>query len=748
MDNLQLKLQNFRCHTDRDIELPSTGLVLLSGSSGAGKSSILNAIYHAFYGKVRKPYTYGKKTCSVHLTFDGLSITRSNTPNRVLVSANKSIYENEAAQELIDKTLRVNADEFTASAYSIQNLESSIITLPPERQLKMVQVLAFGSSTETPGAFRKMLKTILKKTTATLSTKKEVLEDAKKSVDNDPLPKKPVVSEDIPERAILEEQIESLTETHDALVEKMRGSDAEERTRLIRNVEKFKATIESLDEEIANSPTLTVEEAQENFNKAKSNLIAVKKWQEYEQSKERFEDSEKDRIDILENEIKRIKQYVLTDKQKESIEKDIAELDEKLVQATRYHKNLKRKKDAEIRIKSLYKKINKQGVKASTLSQLIEKLGAIVGTPTVCPSCECDLVWTGDELVLSADKSGDENIDELTELYSELLEVYSIYTTEIEDIEDSDIDSIKNKLSNLRSKLSGSESNQTILERNEHLLVTPPPHVIKAKKSLEQLLENAVEGDVDQSRKEYKHTEKILDQVHKRVSAEERREQFKQKLEVAEEKLRNFLDESIVEKMVSDLCTLSSELNEKREQLQLLKDYDTWKIAKRRRNKELKSIKLKEEQIKELETKVENLTALIEQCKKAEMMTIRETVDTLNHLAKVHLDRMFDIPIQVRIHINSKRELSTTVEYQGYEYDSIRSLSGGERQRCNLAFLLAANEYMSAPILMLDECLNNLDSETNTDVLEQLKAYARKKLILVVSHEAISGVADHIIKLD
>ena len=87
-------------------------------------------------------------------------------------------------------------------------------------------------------------------------------------------------------------------------------------------------------------------------------------------------------------------------------------------------------------------------------------------------------------------------------------------------------------------------------------------------------------------------------------------------------------------------------------------------------------------------------------------------------------------------------QIRTIIEHRGYIYDNIDELSGGERQRCELAFLLAVCDMMNSPILLLDECLNNLDSTMNTDVLTYLRDICSTRLILIVSHEAVKGVFD------
>lgn len=90
---MKITIHNFRCHTDRSIEFPDTGLVLLSGSSGSGKTSILNALVYTLYGCVKKPCHLEKKNCSVTLDMllpgearERLHVNRSSPGNRLVAT--------------------------------------------------------------------------------------------------------------------------------------------------------------------------------------------------------------------------------------------------------------------------------------------------------------------------------------------------------------------------------------------------------------------------------------------------------------------------------------------------------------------------------------------------------------------------------------------------------------------------------------------------------------------------------------
>ena len=97
---MRIRLKNFRCYEDETFDFGKSGLALLSGSSGKGKSTILMGIHFALFGIGTKVTAYGKTSCMVEMEFDDLKIIRTKRPNRLVVN---DIYEDDTAQEIINK---------------------------------------------------------------------------------------------------------------------------------------------------------------------------------------------------------------------------------------------------------------------------------------------------------------------------------------------------------------------------------------------------------------------------------------------------------------------------------------------------------------------------------------------------------------------------------------------------------------------------------------------------------------------
>lgn len=135
---MKLVLKNFRCHLDETFDFGEEGLTLISGQSGNGKSTIMNAIYFALFGKGNKIISYGQKSCKVILEIENLKIVRTKRPNRLLVN---EIYENDAGQSIINEKF---GDTFNTTGYISQNAINSFILMSPLEKLSFLEKFAFN----------------------------------------------------------------------------------------------------------------------------------------------------------------------------------------------------------------------------------------------------------------------------------------------------------------------------------------------------------------------------------------------------------------------------------------------------------------------------------------------------------------------------------------------------------------------------------------------------------------------------
>ena len=118
-------------------ELDGNGRFLLGDCKVTHNSSVLMGIYFALYGSGTKVTAYGKTSCSVELSFDGLKILRTKRPNRLLVN---DIYEDASGQEIINKKF---GDTFNVTGYISQNALNSFVLMSPIDKLAFLEKFAF-----------------------------------------------------------------------------------------------------------------------------------------------------------------------------------------------------------------------------------------------------------------------------------------------------------------------------------------------------------------------------------------------------------------------------------------------------------------------------------------------------------------------------------------------------------------------------------------------------------------------------
>ena len=176
---MQITLKNFRCYENSTFDFGTSGIILLSGASGQGKTTILMGIYFALFGTGSKIISFGKTTCSVTLLFDDMTITRTKKPNRLVVN---DIYEDECAQNIINKRF---GNTFNTVGYISQNAQDSFIMMSPLDKLGFLETFAFQDIDLSQ--IMKRCKCLIKerhetliKTTAQFETASTMIEELKK----------------------------------------------------------------------------------------------------------------------------------------------------------------------------------------------------------------------------------------------------------------------------------------------------------------------------------------------------------------------------------------------------------------------------------------------------------------------------------------------------------------------------------------------------------------------------------------
>ena len=144
---MKLTLKNFRNAPDFELALPDTGMVLLKGETGKGKTTLLDGIFDAITGAADDVIPWnGALPVTITLELPSMTIVRTHKPETVVVCLpGGQSFTGEAAQAKIFERLGMaSAVEFTAASYIRQRMEGSLLSLKPAEQLRFIQRLAFG----------------------------------------------------------------------------------------------------------------------------------------------------------------------------------------------------------------------------------------------------------------------------------------------------------------------------------------------------------------------------------------------------------------------------------------------------------------------------------------------------------------------------------------------------------------------------------------------------------------------------
>jgi DNA repair exonuclease SbcCD ATPase subunit len=157
-----LSIKGFRSIKQYECEIHPESITLLSGPSGIGKSTLMNAIYWCLYGTLKNVRKFGTKTgeCKVQITFDedqesknAIKITRSKGPDALiweecnLEGQPMKNFKDDEAQEKINEWFG-SQDIWLASCYLRQGYRNKFLESSPSDRLDFLTQLCFTSQTQ------------------------------------------------------------------------------------------------------------------------------------------------------------------------------------------------------------------------------------------------------------------------------------------------------------------------------------------------------------------------------------------------------------------------------------------------------------------------------------------------------------------------------------------------------------------------------------------------------------------------
>jgi len=773
--SIEISLTNFRCWEDKTISFPSKGLCLLHGRSGKGKSSILNAIVYAITGKGKNISTFQKKSTTVRILIDGLTITRKRGPNRLIVERDATHYEDDVGQAVIDSLF---GKEFCNTSYIDQDNVNSFVTLSPSEKFEFLERLLL--STDGIDDMRERVRRNLSDAKDGFTT-----EDSRANTLRQLLSKMP--NADPPPLRLKEWNVDRNNVC--ALIEKTTSNlEVSERNRrtLSSKIKKAEADIQtaSLTQEKRNKLLWKMDELcraliavsgnEEDLERERSECEQLQQQHHHHNEYVRYAallakyeaikaEHDKERV-MLEKERDGLARRSMTEQSVERLKK-AQELMHRLV---RLEEKLTDPIDQE-----QIDRLEKEWRGSSERSAMLQSLITQCETRYECPSCEKVLEFSNKRLVISQG-----NRQDLTCLQEEYQSAKTSATSLRADLDQAIRQKIMYDQSDVEYNRLFDKLEETLALPDE---VVPQDEIETRLASLQVILNRHVEIDhairridmdrfLQEKRKEMdactvKEDVTVpslsLDELRDRLtviretlstrrSLEREREMVKAELAVIV-----FVDRKDVEASLPSererRDAYEKKVDRYREMLEPLKNWEKVDRERQAYEKIEYDMRQSEEKKTKWADRIRGLVKLRDHIKHAEQRCITDFINSLNQHAASYISDFFpdeDIVVELTTEAKVKEKVSLhfQVSYRQMTGD-LSFLSGGERDRVNLAFTLAFSELVDNRVLLLDECISSLDAETTNIVLEQMKEKYKGKLVIVVSHQANLGFFDDVIEI-
>ena len=794
--SLTLTLKNFRCWEDKTITFPAEGICILSGRSGKGKSTIFNAFSFLITGKGKNITSFHKKTTSVTLSRGDTVITRTRGPNRLTLEREGVVYEDDEAQSIIDS---IFGTEFCHTSYIDQDNTHSFVFLSPAEKMEFLETLLLhhfqidemkdkvkdaitkakidhshfetrwntlhqmkGGMTKRPqnpividdkinvtsGNVHKLTEKI--RTNLTISDKNSKTTSLKiKKGEQDLIHSTKMAEKRQQIQAILDDTIlqlsllgdkSEITTNVDLLCEKkkecinmrsyFRYMELETKVNEIR--QKNEVERQKYIEMTAQLPSVTsIRESIKILNRANDIISSLILLDESIQDPPDFQDEIDKKVEMINN-LKEKRDHAKSDLTNAKIcyrcpscEKNLKLLHNHLV----IESVSKCSVDDQERLQKLISSLDDQirsgerelddwktkkiqyETNNTEYNRLFDILESLLSLPT------------GDTIEQDA-------IDQTIETYAKYLSTHETASKGLQTIDgDRLFMEWKKELESFPKSIRDIKDIKDIKdtpEQNEEIYSTVVNDLSSAKEKLERIRSLTAKKDAYTKELGLCLAENETDILQHLSTEREKYELYQQKSENYRIYIQQLEEWVRIEKENDQYDTIEKNIAESKDQRDCVID------------------------------RLRGLVKLRDHIKQAEQKSMEEFISSLNQHASIYIEEFFpddDLVVELKTEkdsgVNSKKEkiaLHFDVKYRNMSGD-LSFLSGGEKDRVNLAFTLAFSELVDTKILMLDECISSLDSETTNVVLEHMKEKYKGKLMIVVSHQANLGFFDHLIEL-
>ena len=725
-----LTLNNFKQYKNYRLELPESGLVLIKGHSGSGKTSIFQGIFDAITGEADNVHPWdGSKPTTVTLEIPGkMLITRKHSPESLYVVIGDKEYHDDAAQKMIYRVMDTSLPEFMATYYIQQRLSGSLLTMTQANQLRFIQKLAFGE--QDPEVYKKRISSLIDK-------RKELLNNqtaACSLIETNLKTKAGLIA--TKEEGIISPSWEGNIPNKTEL-----GSLHSQKTKLLKRLK-----------EIGTLFANPLIDAKEKYLLEKDNITNMildidQQIQRYmENTLEHDTTSLKQRIKTCNDKIKYLEWKKSVDDITLSIKKELGNFSGS---AGVFLSDT---------INQLQKSISNNATIITQKQENINNNKALLKSQTTilhCPQCSTDLIhshgileeYSGEEIdTAKIQRMIDNDVNALKELNKEKVDLQHRYQTaysrmqQVTSLKDR---AIKDPDSSIRSL---TEANDIIVQTTKEIenAITLNANIKKDKESADKLVLSKASKLKQLELLKSKADEAEMKQIPSKDQLLTEQKDINDQLFTVDREIL------LLSEVVDNYNTYLSDLmvfEEKRKQIkELQEEHDKLSILFKEKSVEWTSIN-------------NNLAAAIRLKEISDAAAISATesiINSINQGAQVMSRLLPNEGTSVKILSGFKTKkgddrskLSLEVIHKGHNIGKdINACSGGEKDRIIVAFQLSMADLYNASFIMLDEPFAGCDTDqTLNNCLELLKDSSRNKLILVAQHGAPLGIFDQVIEI-
>lgn len=742
---ITLSLKNFRCWENKTFTFQDNGIILISGISGKGKSTILNAILFVITGNVKNVTTFGKEKANMEVVFSiqDLVITRGKNPTRFTVKQGMRIYEEDQAQNIINSYFGC---DFKHISYIDQDNSNSFVYLSPEAKMTFLRHLLL--STEPIDDIKDKIKAKMDACKKELITEEATLTTSLSFLKT--LQYKENVCK-IGKRNITVDNYTDTIETQRANLD----TSKKNRLKLISKCSGLEKDFKTYTEQSSRLTKLV--EMKDELDVYDINSLT-------------------DRRDELVDKKKKIENHSKYIEERKIYLQQCEELAQLKIKLEAFHpetyadillleKMLKHYQS----ICSLESQIGEDKEEALTKSSELLKteishIQRVLDQQHVyeCPSCQAPLKMNNgilkkvDAFVKEIEQKelsiGDlvrkqQQLDRVFKDLTLLERATTEYNSHFDALEDLLKDTVYNTETDFAERIA-------TLKKEERAYTI----VLNAYTTLSQKVDAFVESKDDKDDKDegdddlFVILEKLatINQSIKRYNDLQQRVAAIQTagLELIEDPSDAIVDtKQKIDEYEQKINVYTTSIDQLQE----------WKRVDDANQKftELSSAIQRSKDAKEyLMEELKCCEKLLYFVKDAETRSIHQFIDSLNRHASLYIEDFFPDE-DIRVELVTNKELKSGKDKLGLFFDvsyktikgDIDFLSGGQRDRVNLAFTLAFSELVQNKMLLLDECISSLDSETSDTVVDTLKEKYKGKLVMCVAHQVNTGVFDQVVNV-